>query len=162
MRPWAMAALLAGAMLCGMTGGAIAQEPGGAPQESRDERNERDDDPSKFFWFHRAGAGAEIVRADIEYCLAQTSTIQARRNQSTGQGGLIGALVEGVIYSIMEGVETRRMRDAGMRKCMGLYGYDRYRVAEPEWNAMMRAPDAVDRLVGYASGPTPTTERLPR
>ena len=39
----------------------------------------------------------------------------------------------------MEGVETRRMRDAGMRKCMGLYGYDRYRVAEPEWNAMMRA-----------------------
>jgi hypothetical protein len=127
-----------------------------------DKRNEKEDDPSKFFWFHKTGIDADTAKADIEYCLAQTSTIQAKQNPSSGQGGLIGALVEGIIHSIVENVERRRMHDAGMRKCMGLYGYQRFHVPEPKWNAMMRAPDAVDQLTIFASGSAPTTERLPQ
>jgi hypothetical protein len=134
---------------------AAEAEPGGR-------KGEEEDDPSKFFWFHKAGIDPATAKTDIEYCLAQTSTLQAKRNPSSGQGGLFGALFEGIIHSIIENVETRRMRDAGMRKCMGLYGYDRFHVAEPQWNRMMRAEDSVDQLTAYASGPTPSTERLPR
>ena len=134
---------------------ATEAQPGGR-------KGEKEDDPSKFFWFHKAGIDSATAKTDIEYCYAMTTPIGAKRNPSSGQGGLIGALVEGIIHGIIESVETRRMRDAGMRKCLGLYGYDRYHVAEPQWNAMMRAPDAVDQLTAYASGPTPSTERLPR
>ncbi len=159
-------ALAAAALLCAAGGQSVAQDAaaqsGGAQPAAQDDRDEDEDDPSKFFWFHGEGVAADTARADIEYCVAQTSTIQARRNPSSGAGGLIGALVEGVVHGIMEGVETRRMRDAGMRKCMGLYGYQRYQVPEPQWNAMMRADDAIERLTAYTSGPTPSTERLPR
>ena len=119
-----------------------------------------EDDPSKFFWFHKADTPIAVAKADIGYCLAQTGNIWPAQKPNYGQGGLIGALVTGILNGITEGVEARRMRDAGMRKCMGLFGYQRYRVAEPEWNAMMRAADAVDRLSLWASGPAPTTQKL--
>jgi hypothetical protein len=122
--------------------------------------NEKEDDPSKFFWFHKTGIDAATAKTDIQYCFIQTSSIRAAQKPSSGAGGLIGALVEGIIKGIAENVESRRMRDSGMRKCMGLYDYVRYAVPETDWNAMMRAPDAVDRLTAYATGPTPTTARL--
>jgi hypothetical protein len=123
-------------------------------------KNEKEDDPSKFFWFHKAGVDAATAKTDIQYCFIQTSSIRAAQKPSSGAGGLIGALVEGIIKGIAENVESRRMRDSGMRKCLGLYDYVRYGVPETDWNAMMRAPDAVDRLTAYATGPKPTTERL--
>lgn len=141
------------------SGVAAQQAPAAAATEKRDEK---EDDPSKFFWFHKAGVAPADAKTDIQYCLAQTSTIRAKQQPSTGQGGLIGALVEGIIKGVVGNVEERRMRDAGMRKCMGLYGYSRYQVPEPEWNAMMRAEDAVDRLTLFTSGTAPSTERLSR
>ncbi len=123
-------------------------------------KNEKEDDPSKFFWFHKTGVDAATAKTDIQYCFIQTSSIRAAQKPSSGAGGLIGALVEGIIKGIAENVESRRMRDAGMRKCLGLYEYVRYSVPETDWNAMMRAPDAVDRLTAYAVGPKPMTERL--
>ena len=142
------------------TGTAAAPATTSAPARAR--KSENVDDPSKFFWFHKEGIDSATAKTDIEYCLAQTGTIRAKRNPSSGQGGLIGALVEGIVHSIIENVESRRMRDAGMRKCMGLYGYSRFHVPEPQWNGMMRATDAVDQLTAYASGPVPSTERLAR
>ncbi len=128
--------------------------------ETADKRNEKIDDPSKFFWFHKANADAAVAENDIRYCFIQTSTIWAKQNPSSGQGGLFGALIEGLIKGITEGVEARRMRDAGMRKCMGLYGFTRYKVPEPRWNSMMRATDSVKELTAFATGTAPTTERL--
>ena len=119
------------------------------------------EDASKFFWFHKDGADPGVARADIQYCLIQTSAMAGRVQQNpAAYMGLIGALVGGIINGITQSVEARRMRDAGMRKCMKLYGYVRYRVPEAQWNPMMRGENALDRLVAYATGPTPQTERL--
>lgn len=142
-----------------VVGSAAAAQQAPAAAEKRDEK---EDDPSKFFWFHKAGVAPADARTDIQYCLAQTSTIRAKQTPSSGQGGLIGALVEGIMKGVIGNVEERRMRDAGMRKCMGLYGYSRYQVPEPEWNAMMRGEDAVERLTVFASGTAPSSERLSR
>jgi hypothetical protein len=137
------------------------QAAGPVPGTGQAKTPERDDDPSKFFWFNKAGADPTVVRTDIEYCIAQTSGMAGRVQQNAGAGaGLIGALVGGIINGITQGVETRRMRDAGLRKCMSLYGYARYRVAEPAWNELMRGDGALDRLVAFATGPVPATERL--
>jgi hypothetical protein len=152
----ALLALIIGGMCAPQQSFAAAKDD--APPA--DKRPAKEDDPSKFFWFHKDGADPVIAENDIRYCFIQTSTIWARQNPSSGQGGLIGALVEGIIKGITEGVEARRMRDAGMRKCMGLYGFTRYKVPEPQWNEMMRAPDSVKRLTAFATGAAPTTERL--
>jgi hypothetical protein len=122
--------------------------------------NKKEDDPSKFFWFYKADTDLAVAKTDIQYCFIQTSTIRAAQKPSSGAGGLIGALVEGIIKGIAENVESRRMRDSGMRKCMGLYAYERYAVPEVEWNAMMRATDAIDRLSAFSSGPRPAYGRL--
>lgn len=164
-RYWFAPAALAGALLlCGQSQAeAAAAAPDSAPAQSRQRNADNDDgDPRKFFWFHREGVTQEAARTDIEYCLAQTSSIRAQDKESSGTGGLIGALIEHAIHSAIEGAETRRMRFAGMRMCMGVYGYSRYQVPEREWNEMMSSEDAVDRLTAYASGPMPTTERLAR
>jgi hypothetical protein len=159
-------AVLAGALVCAVATPALGRDSDrnttASPQERPERAREQDDDPRKFFWFHREGVSAEAARNDIEYCLAQSSGIRAERNRTSGTGGLIGVLVESAINGIIEGIETRRMRYAGVRMCMGLYGYSRFLVPEPEWEAMMRADDAVDRLVAFSSGPLPTTERLSR
>lgn len=124
------------------------------------EASKKEDDPSKFFWFYKAETDVKLAKTDIQYCFIQTSTIRAAQKPSSGAGGLIGALVEGIIKGIAENVESRRMRDSGMRKCMGLYAYERYAVPEVDWNAMMRATDSIDRLAAFSSGPRPAYGRL--
>ncbi len=124
------------------------------------EVSKKEDDPSKFFWFYKADTDVVAAKTDIQYCFIQTSTIRAAQKPSSGAGGLIGALVSGIINGITENVESRRMRDSGMRKCMGLYAYERYAMPEVEWNSMMRATDAIDRLAAFASGPRPSYGRL--
>lgn len=145
---------LLAAALC--LSGAPAQAQTAAAPAGRDEG-----DPSKFFWFNKSGADPATARTDIEYCVIQTSAMAGRVQQNPGASmGLIGALVGGIMNGITQGVESRRMRDAGLRKCMVLYGYQRYRVPEPAWNEMMRADDSVERLVAFTTGPQPATERL--
>jgi hypothetical protein len=146
-----IAAALCVAML--QIGSAAAIEPTASASK-------KEDDPSKFFWFYKADTSAATAKTDIQYCFIQTSTIRAAQKPSSGAGGLIGALVSGIINGITENVESRRMRDSGMRKCMGLYAYERYAVPEVEWNAMMRATDAIDRLSAFSSGPRPAYGRL--
>jgi hypothetical protein len=131
-----------------------------ADVEPTPQATKKEDDPSKFFWFYKPETNVAVAKTDIQYCFIQTSTIRAAQKPSSGAGGLIGALVEGIIKGIAENVESRRMRDSGMRKCMGLYAYERYAVPEVEWNAMMRATDAIDRLAAFSSGPRPTYGRL--
>ncbi len=59
-----------------------------------------------------------------------------------------------------------------MRKCMGLYGYARYKVPQAEWKLLVKEgdivldnkgapdPEVIDRMAIFASGPTPAGERL--
>jgi hypothetical protein len=157
-------AILAGVLICGLSGPASAENGGSNSAESLAQENSQDDDEDvrKHFWFHREGVTPEAARADIEYCLAQTNNVRAEMKQSSGMYGLMGALIEGAIHSIIEGIESRRMRYAAMRMCMGVYGYARYEVPERQWQEMMESDDAVDRLTAYASGPAPATERLSR
>jgi len=120
------------------------------------------DDSSKFFWFHRANADPATARTDIEYCSLQVSAISGRVQPNAGASfGLIGALVGGIINGMTAAVEARRMRDVGMRKCMGAYGYDRYAMAEVDWNALMRAPDVLDRMVAFTTAATPVGTKVP-
>ena len=126
------------------------------------------DDPAKFFLFHKEGTSFDTARADYGYCIGQSWRILSLRDKMPAQGGLLGALINGRMAQI----DRFRMRNAAMRKCMGLIGYSRYRVAEGDWDTLVKKGDIVvannnqvdlevlDRLARYASGPIPTTGRL--
>ena len=143
-------------LLCASAVGISAQKKGDLAAAAEAD----DDDPSKFFWFHKSDLDPSIARSDISYCLLESLPIEPVRRQGNAGGGLLGALVKGIFEGVSMGVERRRLRDAGMRKCMGLFGYARYRMPESNWNAMMRAPDVLDRMVAFASGPQPETEKV--
>ena len=157
-----LAALAAAAS--GLTPAAAAAPAPAKPAEAAPEG----DDPAKFFVFHQDGVSFETARADYGYCIGQSWRILSLRDKMPSQGGLLGALINGRMAQI----DRFRMRNAAMRKCMGLMGYSRYRIAEHDWDVMVKKGDIVvannnqvdlevlDRLARYASGPTPVTERL--
>jgi len=156
-------AALAAAAICLMPAAATAAPPA-KPAEAAPPA----DDPAKFFLFHLDGISFETARADYGYCISQSWRILSLRDKIPSGGGLLGALINGRMAQI----DRFRMRNAAMRKCMGLMGYARYRVPEAEWDALVKKGDIVlannnqvdlevlDRLARYASGPTPATERL--
>jgi hypothetical protein len=132
---------------------------------------ERQDDPAKFFLFHMAGVSYDQARADYVYCIRQAWPILSLRDKmGNSGGGLLGAM----IGARMGEIDRLRMRNAAMRQCMGLIGYARYFVPEPEWKVLVNDGDIVvadngrpdpvviERLARFASGPVPTTQRLDR
>lgn len=126
------------------------------------------DDPAKFFLFHKGGLSPEQVRADLIYCIGQAKPILSFRDRTPDSGGLLGALLNGR----MADIDRFRMRNAAMRKCMGLMGYERYAVDQQFWRTTVKNGDivqddnglvdaeVVERMVTFATGPTPTTARL--
>ncbi len=126
------------------------------------------DDPAKFFLFHMAGITPDIARADLTYCIDQTKDILSQRDRMGSGGGLLGSLINGH----MANIDSRRMRNASMRKCMNLHGYNRYKVPQLEWKAMVNDgdivlskqggvdPDVIDRMAAFAAGTLPAGERL--
>lgn len=155
--------LIAGAALF-LGGSALAQNQAGNAERSGD-------DPSKFFVFHLEGVSYQQARSDYLYCIAQAQPIRSQRDRmGYAQGGLLGGLINGR----MGDIDRFRMRNAAMRQCMGLMGYGRYAMPEPEWNAMVANGNlvvdnheqvdmaVVERLARYASGPAPASARLDR
>ena len=142
------------------TAAAAADQPDAAKQ----------DDPAKFFLFHMDGVGRDQARGDLVYCIGQSRDILSMRDRMPSSGGLLG----GLLNARMAEIDRFRMRNAAMRKCMGLMGYERFRVPEAEWKAMVNEGDIVvgnknvpeatviERLVDFAAGPTPSGERLAR
>jgi hypothetical protein len=160
MRRYGLAAAIAILLLGGT---AIAQET------RRTEARENANDPSKFFVFHLEGVSYQQARSDYLYCVGQAEPIRSQRDQmGYAQGGLLGSLINGR----MGDIDRFRMRNAAMRQCMGLIGYHRYALPEPEWNAMVANGNlvvgndqqvdmaVVERLARYASGEAPATQRL--
>lgn len=173
MRELFTAALLATAVVQGAAASAQMAEQADKQNEVQDAGEQtpadttpddgKDDDSSKFFWFHKAGVSPATARTDIEYCALQVSAVNGRVQQNAGASfGLIGALVGGIINGVTQSVEARRMRDVGMRRCMALYGYDRYALPEAEWNTLRRGEGAIERLVAFTAAPeAPKGEKLP-
>ncbi|MEP6869114.1 MAG: hypothetical protein ABJA20_11420 [Novosphingobium sp.] len=126
---------------------------------------ELQDNPAKYFLFHSTGLSADQVRGDLVYCIGLARPILSMRDRMPNTGGLIGALIEGRMAEI----DRLRMRNAAMRKCMGLMGYDRYGIPQQEWKALVKQgdivvdndglvdPEVVERMVAFAIGPAPTT-----
>jgi hypothetical protein len=127
------------------------------------------DDPAKFFLFHLKDVSTDIARADLSYCIEQAKGILSMRDRmGGGGGGLLGALLN----ARMAEIDRLRMRNASMRKCMGLHGYVRYKMPQADWKKLLNDgdivlsnkgtvdPDVVDRMAAFASGPIPTGERL--
>ncbi len=127
-------------------------------------------DPAKFFLFHAEGVSADQARGDLVYCIDQARPMLSLRDRLPSNGGLIGALINGRMAEI----DRFRMRNAAMRKCMGMMGYDRYLVPEAVWKVVVDEGDivlndsalvdidVVERMVAFASGPKPAGERLPK
>lgn len=127
-----------------------------------------DDDPAKFFLFHLAGVSADQARGDLVYCIGQARPVLSMRDRMGGTGGLLGALINGRMAEI----DRFRMRNAVMRKCMGMMGYDRYGVPQDVWKRMVKEgdivigndglvdPEVVERMVAFASGPTPASGKV--
>lgn len=127
-------------------------------------RSEKSDDPSKFFLFHHDDVSEDVARGDYLYCIkiARTALSPRAKTQSIG-------LLEGLINGRFADVDSFRMRNAVMRKCMALHGYRRYAVAENFWNAIVKGgdivigndgkvdPQVVDALSAFASGTKPET-----
>jgi hypothetical protein len=138
---------------------------------AKDEAVEQDipGDPAKFFLFHKEGVTTDQVRGDLVHCISQARPILSMRDRMPSNGGLLGALINGRMAEI----DRFRMRNAAMRKCMGMIGYDRYLVPEDIWNPMVAEGDIVvtndglvdidviERMVAFASGPKPAGEKLP-
>lgn len=129
--------------------------------------NEKQDDPAKFFLFHKDGVAEDVARGDILYCVGQSVSVMSSRAK-TQTGGLLAFIINDRLGDI----DTLRMRNAAMRKCMGLHGYQRYAIPEVEWNVFVDHGDIVvandgkasaqviDRMAAYASGPKPEAEVL--
>ena len=160
----------AAAAMCVASAAANAAPAKKAPTkaEAAAETEAKEDDPAKFFLFHQEGVAFETAKADYSYCIDQSWRILSLRDKMPSGGGLIGALIN----ARMAEIDRFRMRNAAMRKCMGLMGYSRYRIAEGDWDTLVKKgdivvannnmvdPEVVDRLARYASGPVPATERL--
>ena len=150
-------AALAALLLAGRVVAATPAEPAG-------------EDPSKFFLFHAAGVSIAQARADLSYCIDQAAPVLSMRDRMGSSGGLLGALINARMGSI----DRFRMRNAVMRKCMGMLGYDRYQVPQAEWDVIVDKGDIVfdnkdqvnssttRRLAEFAAGPVPAGEKLPR
>lgn len=123
-----------------------------------------DEDPSKFFLFHAQGISADTARADFSYCIDQVKGITSYRERIGYGGGLLGGR--------MAEIDRLRMRNAGMRKCMHLHGYDRYQVPQTEWRRIVNEgdivldnkgqidPDVIKRMAQFAAGPQPAARKL--
>lgn len=147
---------------------AHAQKKGKAGKAADAQAAEVEEDPAKFFLFHRPGVATDVARADLTYCIEQVKGIISDRDRYGGGGGLIGAL----IGARMAEIDRFRMRNAGMRKCMALHGYARYQVPQVEWKKLVKEGDivlgndgvvdfeVVDRMATFASGETPAGARL--
>lgn len=126
-------------------------------------------DPAKFFLFHKEGVSADQARGDLVYCIGQAGPILSMRDRIPSAGGLLG----GLLNARMAEIDRFRMRNAAMRKCMGMMGYSRYPVAEDKWKIVVDKGDivlnddglvdieVVERMVAFASGPKPEGEKLP-
>lgn len=124
--------------------------------------SEKQDDPAKFFLFHKEGVTEDGARGDILYCVGQSVSVMSSRAKMQGVG-LLGFIINDRLGDI----DTLRMRNAAMRKCMGLHGYQRYAIPEVEWKVFVNHGDIVvandgkasaqviDRMAVYASGPKP-------
>ena len=151
--------LLAAALLFALCAPSWAAEP---PTEG--------DDPGKFFVFHLPDVPVLTARADLNHCVDMAKDILSMQDRTGNSNGLLGALIGGRMASI----DRLRMRNAVLRKCMGLQGYDRYAMPQAAWKAMVNDGDMVldnqdavsttviARLSKIAAGPQPTGERLPR
>ena len=153
-----MCAVLCAGMCMFASGGAFAQtEPVEKP------------DPAKFFLFYGAGLSKDQVRGDLVFCIDQAKDILSMRDRMPATGGLIGALINGRMGEI----DRFRMRNAAMRKCMGMMGYARYAVPQTDWKAIVDKGNIVvddkgkvdiaviERMVDFATGPKPTGQELP-
>lgn len=133
------------------------------PDESRE-------DPAKFFLFHANGQSADQFRGDLVWCIGMARPIISMRDRMPQQGGLVGALINGRMAEI----DRYRMRNAAMRKCMGMQGYDRYQLPQEEWKRLVKDGDivmdndglvdaeVVERMVAFAVAPAPATGKLPQ
>jgi hypothetical protein len=167
MRSLSYARVAAAALALVIVAPAFAADPP-ADKEATGNEETGGDDPAKFFLFHLDGVGFETAKADYSYCIDQSKGILSLRDKMPSGGGLLGALINGRMAQI----DRFRMRNAAMRKCMGLLGYARYHYPQDEWKILVKEgdivvdnhnkvdPEVVDRLARYASGPTPTTKRL--
>lgn len=141
-----------------------------AAPESEAEQADAGDDSAKFFLFHKAGVSIDQARGDLIYCIGQARPILSFRDRYGGSGGLLGAMINGRMAEI----DRFRMRNAAMRKCMGMMNYDRYAMPQEQWKTLVNEGDivldndglvsaeVVERMAAYASGPVPATEKLSR
>ncbi len=129
---------------------------------------EEKSDPAKFFLFYGPGLSKDQVRGDLVYCIDQAKDILSERDRVPSMG-LIGALINGRMAEI----DRFRMRNAAMRKCMGMMGYKRFAVPQEQWRMVVDKGDivvdnkgqvdlaAIERMVDFATGPKPAGEELP-
>lgn len=126
-------------------------------------------DPAKFFLFSAGDQSADQFRGDLIYCIDQAKPVLSDRDREPSMG-LLGALINGR----MANIDRFRMRNAVMRKCMGMLGYSRYAVSEIEWKRIVKDgdivvndkgevdPAVVENMVAFATGPKPDGKVLPR
>lgn len=161
--------LCAALTLMAMPSAFAADKKGDAPKDDAI-AEELPGDPAKFFLFHMENVSADQVRGDLIYCIGQARPIISLRDRMGSGGGLLGAMIN----ARMGEIDRFRMRNAAMRKCMGMIGYDRYLVPEDMWKVVVNEGDIVlddnalvdidviERMVAFASGPKPVGERLPK
>ncbi len=78
---------------------------------------------SGYNYFHRAGATLAEHDADVRECVVQARKASQPDTQMGAGGGLIGALVLGVVKGVMDGIGERRGMAANIENCMVVRGW---------------------------------------
>jgi hypothetical protein len=153
-------AMLTAAMILSMAATPAAYVAAQDNKQNDKDLGDREDDPRKFYQFHLDGVTAAGAKADYQYCDNLSSRVTSNDDTAgystmTG-GGLLGGIMEGV----QKAVEADRMKHAALRKCMAMFGYDRYFQSKADYDAAQNAPDKLDRIATAIAGGKPGTERL--
>jgi hypothetical protein len=130
-------------------------------------------DDRKYVVFHKDGVSFSDALQDISECARHARRAQHRTAPSfvawgrdqTGKlvsydsfnFGLTGL----VIASIIDGPIERSARQTVMIRCLTPMGYQRYRAASAQWQAIFEGRDDwVPVAAAIASGPTPSTPKV--
>ena len=162
--------ILLGALLAALAWPAAAQPPDFGFEPTAGQAREF----WRYFYFWKSGVTAERARADLGECqnyangvilwavLPERLPEEATRLRPQISGGMMGPLVGGLVYSMVEGGLTRRIAIANLRKCMGFKGYRRFGLSEALWEQLNQgeAEAVLTRQARIAAGPEPARPSL--
>jgi hypothetical protein len=100
-----------------------------------------------YVYFHRAGATLAEHDAAVRDCSVEAHKAQQPDTPAAGGGGLLGALVVGIVKGVMDGIAERRGVAANIENCMVVRGWEVRRLTVADGSiAALPQPGQAEKL----------------